>query len=98
MTEDPRATVTVVLVSGGYPEAYEKGKTIEGLDEVPAGSIAFHAGTKKIDGRIVTDGGRVLAISSYGKDKEEALARSFAGANAIRFDKKYFRSDIGFDL
>ncbi|WP_080903035.1 phosphoribosylamine--glycine ligase [Parabacteroides sp. Marseille-P3160] len=98
LTEDPRATVTVVLVSGGYPEAYEKGKTIEGLDEVPAGSIAFHAGTKKIDGRIVTDGGRVLAISSYGKDKEEALARSFAGANAIRFDKKYFRSDIGFDL
>ncbi|MCD8193459.1 MAG: phosphoribosylamine--glycine ligase [Tannerellaceae bacterium] len=95
---DPRAAVTVMLVSGGYPEAYEKDKVITGLDTVPAENIVFHAGTKEVDGEILTNGGRVIAVSSYGKDKEEALAHSFAGANAIDFDKKYFRSDIGFDL
>ncbi|MDH6313255.1 phosphoribosylamine--glycine ligase [Parabacteroides sp. PFB2-10] len=98
MREDPRAAVTVMLVSGGYPEAYEKDKEITGLDKVSAENIVFHAGTRRADGRILTSGGRVIAVSSYGKDKEEALARSFEGAKAIDFEKKYFRRDIGFDL
>lgn len=98
LVEDPRSAVTVMLVSGGYPEAYEKGKVITGINTVGKDSIVFHAGTKNENGQILTNGGRVIAVSSYGKDKEEALARSFAGARAIEFDKKYFRSDIGFDL
>ncbi len=98
LVEDPRAAVTVMLVSGGYPEAYEKDKVITGLDQVPASTIIFHAGTKESDGEILTNGGRVIAVSSYGANKEEALAQSFAGAKTIGFDKKYFRHDIGFDL
>ncbi|MEG1749337.1 MAG: phosphoribosylamine--glycine ligase [Tannerellaceae bacterium] len=98
LTHDPRTAVSVMLVSGGYPEAYEKGKPISGLDQVPSASILFHAGTKVTDGQILTNGGRVLAVSSYGQTQAEALANSFAGAKAITFDKKYFRSDIGFDL
>ena len=94
---DDRQTVTVMLVSGGYPEAYENGKEITGLDQVE-GSIVFHAGTKMEDGKLLTNGGRVMAISSYGQTKDEALANSFENAKRISFDKKYFRSDIGFDL
>ena len=98
LIEDPRAAVTVMLVSGGYPEAYEKGKVITGFDKVSPENILFHAGTAQSDDQILTNGGRVIAVSSYGKTKEEALAKSFAGAKALDFDKKYFRSDIGFDL
>lgn len=94
---DERAAVTVMLVSGGYPEAFEKGKVITGLNLVKD-SIVFHAGTTQIDGNIVTNGGRVMAISSYGKDKNEALKTSFSNAQTIAYEKKYFRSDIGFDL
>ena len=98
LIQDPRAAVTVMVVSGGYPEAYEKCKVITGFDQVSPENILFHAGTKESDGQIVTSGGRVIAVSSYGTTKEEALAKSFAGAKALQFDKKYFRSDIGFDL
>jgi phosphoribosylamine--glycine ligase len=95
---DPRNAVTVMLVAGGYPEAYEKGKIISGLDKVE-GSIAFHAGTKLSDNhQVVTNGGRVIAVSSYGATKDEALAQSFANAQRISYDGKYFRRDIGFDL
>ena len=97
LEEDPRYAVTVMLVSGGYPEAYEKGKTITGLSEVK-NSIVFHAGTKTKDNQVVTDGGRVIAVSSYGDTKDEALQQSFEGAKKIQYDGKYFRRDIGFDL
>lgn len=97
LEEDERTAVTVMLVSGGYPEEYEKNKVITGLDKVKD-SIAFHAGTKMIDGKVLTNGGRVISISSYGATKAEALAKSFANAQVIDFEKKYFRRDIGFDL
>lgn len=97
LEEDERTAVTVMLVSGGYPEEYEKNKVITGLDKVKD-SIAFHAGTKMVDGKVLTNGGRVISISSYGATKAEALAKSFANAQVIDFDKKYFRRDIGFDL
>ena len=94
---DDRAAVCVMLVSGGYPQSYKKGYPISGLDKVE-GSIVFHAGTKMADGQVVTDGGRVLAVSSYGKDKEEALCKSFTEAQKIKFKDMYFRRDIGQDL
>ncbi len=94
---DERAAVCVMLVSGGYPQEYAKGYPIEGIENV-AESIVFHSGTALKDGLLVTNGGRVLAVSSYGKDKAEALQKSFESANAIRFTDKYFRKDIGQDL
>ena len=98
---DTRSAVCVMLVSGGYPGHYEKGKVISFNDERLTFSdeqVIFHAGTALKDGQVVTAGGRVIAVSCYGKDKAEALARSFAGAQQIQFEGKYFRRDIGKDL
>lgn len=94
---DPRVAVCVMLVSGGYPGAYKKGYPISGIDQVE-GSIVFHAGTALKNGQVVTHGGRVIAVSSYGHDKEEALRKSFSEAQKIQFTDKYFRRDIGQDL
>ena len=94
---DERAAVCVMLVSGGYPQAYQKGYPISGIDQVE-GSIVFHSGTALKGGQVVTAGGRVIAVSSYGKDKAEALQKSFIEAQKIQFTDKYFRRDIGADL
>ena len=97
LTIDPRYAVTVMMVSQGYPGSYEKGKRISGIDDVKE-SILFHAGTKRSSDGLVTAGGRVIAASSYGNTKEEALEKSFAAISKVDFDGKYFRRDIGFDL
>ena len=94
---DDRSAVCVMLVSGGYPQAYKKGYPITGLDQID-GSIVFHAGTAFRDGNVVTSGGRVIAVSSYGRNKAEALQKSFTEAQKIKFTDKYFRRDIGQDL
>ena len=94
---DDRSAVCVMLVSGGYPEAYKKGYPITGLDQID-GSIVFHAGTALRDGNVVTSGGRVIAVSSYGRNKAEALQKSFTEVQKINFTDKYFRRDIGQDL
>ena len=101
---DERSAVCVMLVSGGYPEAYKKGYPITGIEQVQdsigqsVSTVVFHAGTAMKDGQVVTNGGRVIAVSSYGKDKDEALAKSFQEAQKIQFTGRYFRRDIGQDL
>ncbi|WP_433834554.1 phosphoribosylamine--glycine ligase [Flavobacterium anhuiense] len=94
---DPRSATTVMVVSGGYPEDFEKGKVISGLENV-TDSIVFHAGTKLEDGNVVTNGGRVIAVTSYGDNFQEAIKKSYQNIDQLSFDKMYFRKDIGFDL
>lgn len=94
---DERSAATVMVVSGGYPEDYEKGKEISGLGQVE-GSIAFHAGTKLQNDAVVTNGGRVIAVTSYGNDFNEAIKKSYQNIAKLNFDKMYYRKDIGFDL
>ncbi len=94
---DDRSAATIMVVSGGYPEDYAKGKEITGLDKVE-GSIAFHAGTKLDNDTVVTSGGRVIAVTSYGEDYKEAIKKSYQNIDKLHFDKMYYRKDIGFDL
>lgn len=94
---DERSATTIMLVSGGYPEAYEKGKEIKGIEKV-SDSIVFHAGAKEQAGKVVTSGGRVMAITSYGNTYQEAIKKSYRSIEKLHFDKMYYRKDIGFDL
>lgn len=94
---DNRCAATIMMVSGGYPEAYEKGEIITGLDTV-TDSIVFHAGTSTLDGQVISSGGRVLSVTSYGNSIKEALETSYKNIEKIDFDKSYYRKDIGFDL
>ena len=94
---EDKTAATIIMVSGGYPETYDKGNEIFGLDKTD-GSIVFHAGTKLKDGKVLTNGGRVIAVTSYGKDFNEALKQSYKNTDIINWEKKYFRSDLGFDL
>jgi phosphoribosylamine--glycine ligase len=94
---DERSAATIMLVSGGYPEEYEKGKVISGIEDVNE-SIVFHAGTKSQDGRVVSNGGRVIAVTSYGEDFQAAIKKSYQSIEKLHFDTMYYRTDIGFDL
>jgi phosphoribosylamine--glycine ligase len=86
-----------MLVSGGYPEDFDKGMVVSGIENI-TDSIVFHAGTKLENGKVVTNGGRVLAVTSYGNDFQEAIKKSYQNIEKLNFDKMYFRKDIGFDL
>jgi len=97
LTISPETAVTVMLVSGGYPEAYEKGMEISGLENIED-SLVFHAGTSEKDGKVVTNGGRVLAVTSFGNSYQEALKKSYQNVDKLHFDKMYYRKDLGFDL
>jgi phosphoribosylamine--glycine ligase len=94
---DKRRATTIMIVSGGYPEDFEKGKVISGLEKIQD-SIVFHAGTKLDNGNILSNGGRVLAVTSFGNDFEEAIKKSYQNIDKLHFDKMYFRKDIGNDL
>lgn len=94
---DPRSATTIMLVSGGYPEEYQKGFEINGLESI-TDSIVFHAGTKMVDEKVVSNGGRVLAVTSYGDDFQEAIKKSYQNIEKLHFDTMYYRKDIGFDL
>ncbi|HEU4717372.1 MAG TPA: phosphoribosylglycinamide synthetase C domain-containing protein, partial [Bacteroidia bacterium] len=94
---DPRTATTVMMVAGGYPGDYEKGKIISGLENVKD-AIAFHAGTRSANGNVVTNGGRVIAFTAFGNSIGAALKNSYAAASAVKFDGCYFRRDIGQDL
>jgi phosphoribosylamine--glycine ligase len=94
---DPRSATTVMMVSGGYPEDYGKGFEISGLENIED-SLVFHAGTKLDNGKVLTNGGRVLAITSFGDDFQEAIKKSYQNIGRLHFDKMYFRKDIGRDL
>jgi phosphoribosylamine--glycine ligase len=94
---DPRSATTVMVVSGGYPEDFEKGKVITGLENI-TDSIVFHAGTKLEEGNVLSNGGRVLTVTSYGDDFQQAIKKSYQNIDKLSFDKMYFRKDIGFDL
>ena len=94
---DERSTTTVMLVSGGYPENYEKGKVISGFENIE-NSLIFHAGTKFINNQIVSNGGRVLAVTSFGDNFQEAIKKSYQNIEKLNFDKMYYRKDIGNDL
>ncbi len=94
---DPQTAATVMLVSGGYPEAYEKGKEISGFENIE-GSLVFHAGTSEENGEVKTNGGRVIAVTSFGEDYKKALKISYQNVDKLHFDKMYFRKDLGFDL
>jgi len=97
LSVNPQTAATVIAVSGGYPEAYENNKKIKGLEQVTE-SVVFHAGTTLKEGEVLTSGGRVLAFTSFGKDKDEALAKSYNSLSQVKFDKMNYRRDIGFDL
>jgi len=93
----PKTAATVMLVSGGYPEAYDKGAEITGLNKIED-SLVFHAGTTEKDGKVLTNGGRVIAVTSFGKNYQEALKKSYQNVDKLHFDKMYYRKDLGFDL
>lgn len=95
---DPRTAATVFLVSGGYPEGYDKGKGISGLEQVDADTLVFHAGTKRVDDKVLNNGGRVIAVTGLGNTMEEALAKANKAAETITWTDRYYRRDIGFDL